>query len=64
MTNAELKADFKDLTTTTTSSPQPLLQAKVNPSSNSIEIGFDANATANIESMMQSFFDGLSCGFG
>ncbi len=64
MTNAELKEDFKDLTTTPTNSTQPLLKASVNPSNNSIEIGFDSNATANIESMMQEFFDGLSCGFG
>lgn len=60
---ASLRQDFDTITKSSTSASRSLVSGNINTANNVIDLGFDAQVTANIESMMQDFFDGLSCGF-
>ncbi len=64
MTPAELTTQYKNLSSSSTSSSRPLVRMNKTSSTLTMDIGFDDRAVENIESMMQDFFDGLSCGFG
>jgi hypothetical protein len=59
----DLKSQFNKITASSTSTSKPLVQGSLLGGS-TIELGFDASAVDNIDSMMQDFKDWLACWFG